>query len=176
MCPTNLRMDFNCVLSNASAAVTISEDSDTAHQVINIAALDPDLDPLLDYQVVSVMPDHFDSKFYAVLQSTMCASTCVHNVCLYVCPQCVPVRVSTMCACTCVHNVCQYTMCACTCVHNVYQYVCPQCVCWSFVNHLAKLRVVFNSIFQDYVYNTMNASATMVVHCVIHTSLRIITT
>ena len=132
VCPTNLRMDFNCFLSNASAAVTISEDSDTAHQVINIAALDPDLDPLLDYRIVSVIPDHFDSKFYVMLQSTMCASTCVHNVCLYVCPQCAPVRVSTMCACTCVHNACLYLcpQCGPVCVSTMCAYTCvPLEVC-----------------------------------------------
>ena len=55
-------MDFACALANASAAVIISEDSDTAHQVINIAALDPDLDPQLVYQIVAVTPAHLDSK------------------------------------------------------------------------------------------------------------------
>lgn len=68
MCPTDLPMDFtDCALATASGAVYMSEDTDSPHQVISIAAHDPDLDPQLVYEIAAVRPNHPASEYSLVL-------------------------------------------------------------------------------------------------------------
>ena len=56
-----LPMDFAC--DSANGAVYMSEDTDSPHQVISIAAHDPDLNPMLVYEIGGVSPGHADSEY-----------------------------------------------------------------------------------------------------------------
>ena len=59
MFPTDIPMEVdNC----GDASISISEDSSTNHHLLNLAAHDPDLNPVLTYQIASVTPDHRSCK------------------------------------------------------------------------------------------------------------------